>query len=293
MDRWNAFLARHPETPDTAVELQHQAKIKLVVTDNSDPDKIGTFQRWRPASQSRVAPIGHVGGRVWVHIGSKSIFLLESQHCPCHTCPPNVPWARPHILPPPDLKMTEAFYVAGELSCLHNFIYLLDAWWVDFFKDKPKAENVHLHPHTTCDIDACWDELQYEVYTLEERATKLPLGIFEAHPPQSRRIVQITIQVETESVLSFLFHGGTWLYRGAFDALQIPGFRDENNTYYRVVQSVDSAKAEDQQRVLNILGDDVLHNVAARVSTDGWAPAGTPSHAFLKSLRERHHLFFV
>ena len=78
MDRWNAFLARHPETPDTAVELQHQAKIKLVVTDNSDPDKIGTFQRWRPASQSRVAPIGHIGGRVWVHIGSKSIFLLES-----------------------------------------------------------------------------------------------------------------------------------------------------------------------------------------------------------------------
>ena len=74
MDRWNAFLARHPETPDTAVELQHQAKIKLVVTDNSDPDKIGTFQRWRPASQSRVAPIGHIGGRVWVRIGSKSIF---------------------------------------------------------------------------------------------------------------------------------------------------------------------------------------------------------------------------
>ena len=74
MDRWNAFLTQHPGTPDTAVELQQQAKIKLVVTDNSDPDKIGTFQRWRPASQSRVAPIGHIGGRVWVRIGSKSIF---------------------------------------------------------------------------------------------------------------------------------------------------------------------------------------------------------------------------
>ena len=40
--------------------------------------------------------------------------------------------AAPHSPPLPDLKMTEAFYVAGELSCLHNFIYLLDAWWIDF-----------------------------------------------------------------------------------------------------------------------------------------------------------------
>ena len=182
--------------------------------------------------------------------------------------------------------------MAGDLSCLHNFIYLLDAWWIDFFKDKPKAENVHLHPHTTCDIDACWDEMQYEVYTLEERTTKLPMGIFEAHPPQSKRIVQITIQVESDSVLSILIHGRIWLYRGAFEALQIPGFKDESNVYYRVVR-VDAAKAEDQQRVLKILGDGVLQNVAARVSTDGRAPAGTPSHAFLKNLRERLHLFFV
>ena len=93
-------------------------------------------------------------------------------------------------------------------------------------------------------------------------------------------------------MLSILIHGRIWLYRGAFEALQIPGFKDENNVYYRVVR-VDAAKAEDQQRVFNILGDGVLQNVAARVSTDGRAPAGTPSHAFLKNLRERQHLFFV
>ena len=65
-ERWNSFLAQHPETPDTAVELQQQAKIKLVVTDSNNPDKIGTFQRWRPAFQPRVAPTRHIGGRLWV-----------------------------------------------------------------------------------------------------------------------------------------------------------------------------------------------------------------------------------
>ena len=72
-DRWNTFLAQHPETPDTAYELERQAWIKLVVTDNNDPDKIGTFQCWRPAFQSRVAPLRHIGGRLWVRIGPKLI----------------------------------------------------------------------------------------------------------------------------------------------------------------------------------------------------------------------------
>ena len=72
-DRWNSFLAQHPETPDTAYELERQAWIKLVVTDNNDPDKLGTFQCWRPAFQSRVAPLRHIGGRLWVRIRPKSI----------------------------------------------------------------------------------------------------------------------------------------------------------------------------------------------------------------------------
>ena len=125
VDRFNAFLTQHPETPDSTVELQRRALIKLgkpsfldrappratllqkqltpVVTDNSDPDRVGTFVRWRIA-----------------------------------------------------------FYAAGDVTALHNLMYLLDGWWTYSFKDKPQRENVHLHPHINVDIDATWDNLEYQ-----------------------------------------------------------------------------------------------------------------------------------
>ncbi len=48
-DKFNAFLTQNPDTPDTSVELQKAALIRLVVADGHDPDSLGTFQRWRPA----------------------------------------------------------------------------------------------------------------------------------------------------------------------------------------------------------------------------------------------------
>ena len=57
--------------------------------------------------------------------------------------------------------------------------------------------------------------------------------------------------------------------------------------------TLNAASIDEQQRLLNILGDGVLKNVAARVTVDGRAPVGTPAHAFLKTLRERPHLFFA
>ena len=233
------------------------------MTDNSDPDRVGTFVRWRIA-----------------------------------------------------------FYAAGDVTALHNLMYLLDGWWTYSFKDKPQRENVHLHPHINVDIDATWDNLEYQAclfslsplrsslsgchpsaiswggakaYTLEERSSgKLPLGIFECQPPQGKRLVLITAQVEGDNSLSFLFHGGTWLFRDAFEAAQVAGYKDEtSNVYYRVVPNMDAASDDEQQRLLNVLGDGVLKNVAARVTVDGRAPVGTPAHAFLKTLRERPHLFFA
>ena len=73
------------------------------MTDNSDPDRVGTFVRWRIA-----------------------------------------------------------FYAAGDVTALHNLMYLLDGWWTYSFKDKPQRENVHLHPHINVDIDATWDNLEYQ-----------------------------------------------------------------------------------------------------------------------------------
>ena len=102
----------------------------------------------------------------------------------------------------------------------------------------------------------------------------------------------ITIQVESESVLSFVFHGNTWPFRQAFDAAGIPGVRD-GETYFRVLKSIDASSEEEKQRVLHVLGGGVLKNAVARVTIEGKASAGTAVHTFLRLLRERQHLFFV
>ena len=70
-----------------------------------------------------------------------------------------------------------------------------------------------LHPYLGVDIDDTWDNLKYWNYVLEESAQKLPLGIFEAYPPQNQRIVNMTLQVESDSVVSVVFHGAIWIAR--------------------------------------------------------------------------------
>ena len=70
-----------------------------------------------------------------------------------------------------------AWYVAGDLNALHNFVYLLDAFLCFCMKDKPKRENVRLNPHINVDIDACWDNLEYQaIFTLT-----VPKGHLSVH----------------------------------------------------------------------------------------------------------------
>ena len=88
------------------------------MTDNSDPDRVGTFVRWRIA-----------------------------------------------------------FYAAGDVTALHNLMYLLDGWWTYSFKDKPQRENVHLHPHINVDIDATWDNLEYQACLFPLPAALFPVGV--------------------------------------------------------------------------------------------------------------------
>ena len=122
------------------------------------------------------------------------------------------------------VRWRPAFYVAGPgEASLHNLLYLLDEFWGFLMTGKAAYESVCLHPHINVDVDDVWENLEYPSYTLEERARKLPMAIFEAHPVQGRRILQMVIQVEGDSTASFVFHGATWAFRGAFDEYGVPG----------------------------------------------------------------------
>ena len=101
----------------------------------------------------------------------------------------------------------------------------------------------------------------------------------------------ITMQVESEKVLSCVFHGAIWSFRDAMDAHGIPGLRDENNVYYRVVQSVDVSSEQGKERLLRVFA--IFHDLVARATVEGRAKSGGAVHAFLRDLRDKPHFHFA
>ena len=88
---------------------------------------------------------------------------------------------------------------------------------------------VHLHPHVTVDVADVFDELEYGHYTLQEPEANLPLGVFEALPVGSRRVITLNIQVETHEKMSIVITGSTWSFRERFDATHLFQIREKIN----------------------------------------------------------------
>ena len=132
-------------------------------------------------------------------------------------------------------------------------------------------------------------ELQYEHYTLEDPAKKLPLDIFEAQPCIGKRIAYLNIQIESENRVSFLVTGNTWSFRQRLDAFGVPlGYTgdEQQRKYYRMLQSQDMTNEEHRKRVLDMLGDGVFKNLVMRASVDKTPDAGSDTADFLEELKE-------
>ena len=191
-----------------------------------------------------------------------------------------------------------AFYVAGpDVRALRDFLYVLDEFWFSVSAERQTDVTVCLHPHIGIDIAPCWDKFEYETYTLHEPAKILPVGIFEAHPVQGRRILMMTLQIESDEKLSIVLFGATWFFRDRFDAFGVPGYRREGadgepSTYYRVLESVDASLSDETDRVFKMLGNGVLKQTAVRVSIDGALKPGTSVFQFVQKLRQCSNLYF-
>ena len=121
------------------------------------------------------------------------------------------------------------------------------------------------------------------------------MSIFEAQPVQGKRILMLTLQIESDTKMSFVFCGATWPFRARFDAAAAPGYRFEEEgqpKYYRVLESVNAATGDDRGRVLNALGERVLRNTAMRVGIEGELKPG--ANAFrLRNRRCGNVLIFI
>ena len=193
-----------------------------------------------------------------------------------------------------------AFYVAGDRAAkpLFNFLLLLDDYWK--FKSKALSRDleVHLNPHINVDIADVWEHLEYEHYTLEEPAKTLPIGIFDAHPVIGRRINTVHIRPDTSDSFNILIAGNSWNYRTRLDAHGVSGAyfdqdgSDEKRLYYRVMKDINVSEAGQKERVLQLLGDRVLNNLAVRVVLDKEVENETHVKAFIDELRELPNCHF-
>ena len=119
-----------------------------------------------------------------------------------------------------------AFYVVGDPNAkpVQNFLLLLDEWWAFKSKTMGRELEVQYHPHASVgDLGDTADHLTYENCTVEDSSPTVPLGIFEAQPVVSKRIVTVNVQPEGVDTVSILVSGNMWVYRSRFDAHGIPG----------------------------------------------------------------------
>ena len=84
--------------------------------------------------------------------------------------------------------------------------------------------DVFYHPHTSVgDLSDTSDQLASENCSVENPSPSLPMGIFDAQPVVSKRIVTVNIQPEGDDTVSILVSGNMWVYRSRFDTQGIPG----------------------------------------------------------------------
>ena len=119
-----------------------------------------------------------------------------------------------------------AFYVIGDIAGkpLANFLALLGEWWE--YKSNALGHRLEIHYNLHATVGGMADiagQLAYEPCSICGPMQRVPLGIFEAHPVTSKRIVTLTVQPETGDTVSIVVAGNMSMYHARFDTLGIPG----------------------------------------------------------------------
>ena len=124
-------------------------------------------------------------------------------------------------------------------------------------------------------------------------AKKVPLSIFDAQPPQGRKIMNVTLEQSSESELSLIFHGCTWQFRDALEEAGLTASRYEEDGAWKYVHvlNVNVGKEEDIA-TLDKVFEETLKSLACRM-LDAKTLRGDVK-AFVERVGEQHQqLHFV
>ena len=196
------------------------------------------------------------------------------------------------------LKWRVAFYIAGNLEALHNFLNMLDDFFV-WRQTHPRARETtfagdtiwNIRPHIDIDLAGVVADFTFHTAHCHEPTANLPLNVFEAQPPVGKKVVAASFEFPDETHVTIIWSGSLWVYRDRFEESDVQlsqiqeGARSE---YVRVLLNAELPSAA--QQIRDIFGDNVLKKVVCRCVCHRPPPANSEASNLLETLQENHQL---
>ena len=124
-------------------------------------------------------------------------------------------------------------------------------------------------------------------------ARKAPLSVFDAQPVQGKRVMNVTLEQQSETEVSLIFHGCTWHFRDALEDAGVTafGYEEDGAKKYVHVLNVNVSEQADNAKLDNVF-QNALKCLVCRV-LDSKTLKGEVK-AFIERLGEEHEqLHFV
>ena len=124
-------------------------------------------------------------------------------------------------------------------------------------------------------------------------AKKVPLSVFDAQPVQGKRVMNVTLEQQSETEVSLIFHGCTWHFRDALEDAGVTASRYEEDGAWKYVHilNVNVSEQADNAKLDNVF-ENALKCLVCRV-LDSRTLKGEVK-AFIERLGEEHEqLHFV
>ena len=124
-------------------------------------------------------------------------------------------------------------------------------------------------------------------------ARKAPLSVFDAQPVQGKRVMNVTLEQQSETEESLIFHGCTWHPRDALEDAGVTASRYEEDGAWKYVHvlNVNVSEQADNAKIDNVF-ENALKCLVCRV-LDSKTLKGEVK-AFVERLGEEHEqLHFV
>ena len=156
-----------------------------------------------------------------------------------------------------------------------------------------KKEASSFYPYLGVEIGSIWESLSYQEYLMYDCGRKVPLSIFDAQPVQGKRVMNVTLEQQSETEVTLIFHGCTWHFRDALEDAGVTASRYEEDGAWKYVHvlNVNVSKEENIAQV-DAVFQDALKCLACRV-LDSKTLKGDVK-AFIERLGEEHEqLHFV